>query len=79
MGSVQGNHDGYTFQGDWSRAGADRVTWTAVVRNSEGRVGTPNGRIHAAGGSDSQIDEIVRLAILTAIEGGVGVDRSLDN
>jgi hypothetical protein len=75
MADITGEFGGHTYEAMWDRASASRVTWTATVRRDGEWVGSPSGRLLANDAGDDSIEVMVRLAVETAIDGGVGVQR----
>jgi hypothetical protein len=75
MAEFKGEFDGHTYEVMWDRASADRLTWTATVRRGGEWVGSPSGKLLASHADDASAALMVRLAVETAIDGGVGVQR----
>lgn len=62
MATVTGKtKNGFTYEGDYQYANADRVTWTATYRRSEHFYGMRHGRIDELKGvSAEDVDNAVK-------------------
>jgi hypothetical protein len=75
MAEFTNEFDGFEYHAMWGRVSADRINWTATVRRDGEWVGSPKGTFRANHADDVSAAATVRLAVETAIDGGVGVQR----